>query len=36
MFVLRMKQERGDKIGSYVSRLREKANDCEFGETMEE
>ena len=33
---LRMKQERGEKIGSYVSRLREKANDCEFGETMEE
>ena len=33
---LRMKQERGEKIGSYVSILREKANDCEFGETMEE
>ena len=33
---LRMKQERGKKNGSYVSRLREKANDCEFGETMEE
>nr|MCS5549955.1 hypothetical protein [Gammaproteobacteria bacterium] len=32
---LRMKQERVEKIGSYVSRLREKANDCEFGETME-
>ena len=31
-----MKQERGEKIGSYVSRLREKANDCEFGKTMEE
>jgi hypothetical protein len=24
------------KNGSYVSRLREKANDCEFGEIMEE
>jgi hypothetical protein len=33
---LRMKQERGEKIGSYVSRLREKGNDCEFGETMKE
>jgi hypothetical protein len=33
---LRMKQERGEKIGSYVSRLRDKANDCEFGEIMEE
>ena len=33
---LRMKQEREEQIGSYVSRLREKANDCEIGETMEE
>jgi hypothetical protein len=33
---LRTKQERREKIGSYVSRLREKANDCEFGETMQE
>jgi hypothetical protein len=28
-----MKQGREEKIGSYVSRLREKANDCEFGKT---
>ena len=33
---LRMKQERGEQICRYVSRLREKANDCEFGETVEE
>jgi hypothetical protein len=31
-----MKQERGEQICSDVSRLREKANDCEFGETVEE
>ena len=33
---IRMKQERGEQIGSYVSRLREKVNDCEFGETVME
>ncbi|CAG2249249.1 unnamed protein product [Mytilus edulis] len=32
----KIKPERGEMIGCYVSRLREKANDCEFGNTTEE
>lgn len=32
----KIKPERGEIIGCYVSRLREKANDCEFGNTTEE